>query len=82
MTLYDALNFHQYQTISSVILSEAEEAIQRWEPANIDLIIANMNITPALRRKRGTQIELIIKTLFSHTALTFVRRGEDRVAWL
>jgi len=28
MTLYDALNFHQYQTISSVILSEAEEAIQ------------------------------------------------------
>jgi hypothetical protein len=56
----------QYQAISSVTLSEAEEATQRLDPANIDLIIANMNMTPALGRKRGRQIETIIKILLTY----------------
>jgi hypothetical protein len=42
LTLYDALSLPQYQAISSGTLPEAEQATQRLDPVNIDLIIANM----------------------------------------
>jgi hypothetical protein len=53
MTLYDALSLHGYQVTPSVTGSEAEAATQRLDSGNIELVIVNMNMTPALRPKRG-----------------------------
>jgi hypothetical protein len=52
-TLPVALSVHGYQAIPSVTVPEAEAAAQRLDPGNIDPVIANIDITPALRRKRG-----------------------------
>jgi hypothetical protein len=48
-----ALSVHGHQAIPSATMPEAEEAKQRLAPGNIDLAIANIDITPTLRRKRG-----------------------------
>jgi hypothetical protein len=52
-TSHVALSVHGYQAIPSMTMPEAEEAAQRSDPGNIDLVITNIDITPALRRKRG-----------------------------
>ena len=52
-TSHDALSVHGYQAIPSATRPEAEEATQWLDPGNIDLVIADIDIAPALRRKGG-----------------------------
>jgi DNA-binding NtrC family response regulator len=44
-TLYEGLSFHSYRVIPVATVQEAEEALQRLGVAEIDLVIADINLT-------------------------------------
>jgi DNA-binding NtrC family response regulator len=44
--LADALRFHGYQAIAVATVPEADATRQRLCPGGIDLVIANINLTP------------------------------------
>jgi CheY-like chemotaxis protein len=45
-TLYEGLSFYGYRVITAASMQEAEEALQRLGVAEIDLVIADINLTP------------------------------------
>jgi DNA-binding NtrC family response regulator len=51
--LADALRLHGYQTIPVGTVQEAEAARQRLGPGAIDLVIANINLTPDPTAREG-----------------------------
>jgi DNA-binding NtrC family response regulator len=52
-TLYEGLSFHSYRVIPAATVQEAEEALQCLRVAEIDLVIADINLTGDPRAREG-----------------------------
>jgi DNA-binding NtrC family response regulator len=52
-TLYEGLSFYGYRVITAASMQEAEEALQRLGVAEIDLVIADINLTPDPKAQEG-----------------------------
>jgi two-component system OmpR family response regulator len=52
-TLYQGLSFHGYQVITAATVQKAEKALQRLGVAKTDLVIADINLTPASKGQEG-----------------------------
>jgi two-component system, NtrC family, nitrogen regulation response regulator NtrX len=52
-TLYQGLSFHGYRVITAASIQEAEQALQRLGVAQIDLVIADINLTAAYNGQEG-----------------------------
>ena len=52
-TLDQGLSLHGYRVITAATVQEAEKALQRLGAAQIDLVIADINLTPAYNAQEG-----------------------------
>src|ERR671925_1328848 len=63
-TLPEGLSFHGFRVIPAASVQEAEEALQRLGVAEIDLVIADVNLTPAPRAHEGYALYQRWSTLY------------------
>jgi DNA-binding NtrC family response regulator len=52
-TLDQGLSLHGYRVITAATVQEAEKALQRLGAAEIDLVITDINLTPAYNAQEG-----------------------------
>jgi DNA-binding NtrC family response regulator len=52
-TLDQGLSLHGYRVITAATVQEAEKALQRLGAAQIDLVITDINLTPAYNAQEG-----------------------------
>jgi DNA-binding NtrC family response regulator len=52
-TLYEGLSFYGYRVITAATMQEAEEVLQHLGVAEIDLVIADINLTPDPKAQEG-----------------------------
>jgi len=52
-TLDQGLSLHGYRVVTAATVQEAEKALQRLGAAQIDLVITDINLTPAYNAQEG-----------------------------
>jgi DNA-binding NtrC family response regulator len=52
-TLYQGLSFYGYRVITAATVQKAEKTLQRLGVAKIDLVITDINLTPAYNGQEG-----------------------------